>query len=1211
MTGLLLRRVRRSRVSRSRPARTLTVLASLVAALLAMTAFASSASAAQAPWWHIDAVAFPTNLPPEKVEGGKPTPQVAEIEVIATNIGDAFVKAGETVTVEDTLPKELKVIPFASEECLPGVKTIVIACGLTTRKFPANAEREMKCESVGQTIKCTYSHNRLAPFEGLLVKIKVEVNEPPGTETTLPNSATASGGGAAAPASYTHAFTVSPAPTTFGVNRFELTPEEEGGLPASLAGSHAFQVTSHLDFNLTRENWPGKGFLPSVPALPRNLTFKLPPGFLGNPTATPRCTEADFAAIHEFTNLCPANTVIGAAVVHVNEPAALNDETLSTPVFNITPARGEPARFGFFAAHVVVFLKTAVRSGEEYAATVSVENATETAEVLSTIVTLWGNPGTELHHDSRGWQCIEGEEHDITELPGKHCESFAESKEEQPNKAFLILPTSCPKGPLHASVEGVSWPTPSAPNGIPLPVHETTLIEQVSGCEGLEFAPQLGVEPDTHEASTPAGLSTVVSVPQQGTLSESGRAESAVRSTTVTLPEGMLLNGGAADGLGTCSGAQVGVKGPAFEPEPVVTENKGFTEGTPTCPDPAKVGTVKIKTPLLGHEIEGAAYLGEQDTNPFEPPLVLYLVVNDEADGIIVKLAGTVSPNTNPAAGPIGQLSSTFKETPQLPFEKLTLHFFGGGRASVSTPAFCGTYRTKATFVPWSGSPELPYETFPNDGKHPGFEDFAITSGPNGSLCVQQGQPLPFAPSLQAGPIKGPSGNAEQLNAGHYTEFSVTIKVPDGSKPLKGLTMTLPAGVAAKLASVEPCSDANAKADTCPASSEVGETTAVAGLGNEPVTLKGKLYLTAGYNGAPFGLLAVTHAVVGPFNLGNIPVRSTISVDENTAAVTINTTDPIPQFIKGAPAQLKELNVVVNRKEFQFNPTNCSPLPITGAFSAYPEGTAPASATMQVTNCPSLSFNPGFEAEAEGQGGKANGTGFKVITTSQGIGVANIHRVHVALPIQLPSRLSTIQHACLLKVFNENPAKCPEGSNIGSAHIETPVLKNPLAGPAYLVSHGNEEFPDVEFVLQGEGIKLLLDGKTDIKKGITYSTFESTPDAPFTRFETTFPPGPHSIVTANVPESKHFNLCGETLLMPTEITSQSGVLIKETTHIKLKGCKATPPPRSESKLEKALKSCRKRYKHNKKKRASCERTARRKYAKKASHKASHRATRHR
>jgi hypothetical protein len=1214
--------------------RAVALVSALALALVALAVLAAAAGAAQAPWWHVDAIAFPTNLPPEG-EGEPGEEGEGEIEVIATNLGDAYVEAGELVTVSDTLPKQLKVTAIS---------------GKTTRKFISKAEEEMQGDCVepkgltpeqrkkeeeekvakvdekvskGEPIQCTYKHNRLAPYEGLLVKLKVKVEEPEGTVIELPNLAEASGGGAASAGSYGRAFRVDGAPTPFGVHRFELTPEEEGGALASLAGSHPFQLTSHLDFNLTRENWPVKGFLPSLPALPRDLTFKLPPGFLGNPTATPRCSEAQFSAIHEFTNLCPANTVLGAAVVHVNEPHSLNDQTLSVPVFNLTPARGEPARFGFFAAHVVVFVQTAVRSGEEYAATATVRNATETAEVLSTIVTFWGNPGNEVHHDSRGWQCIEGEEHDITEIPGAHCESFEESGEFQPETPFLIMPTTCTGEPINTTLEGVSWPTTKSPEGIPIaPMEsEAALVEEVTGCGGLEFDPKLGIEPDTKEASTPTGLTTNVAIPQEGTLSESGRAPSAVKSTTVILPDGVLLNPGAADGLGVCSGGQIGVKGPEFEPEPVITENKGFTEGTPTCPDPAKVGTVRIKTPLLDHEISGSAYLGEQDTNPFAPPLVLYIVVNDEADGILVKLAGSVEPNQNPEAGPIGQLRSTFKETPQLPFESLKLQFFGEGRASTSTPAFCGTYRTKATFVPWSGTEPVEYETFPADGEHPGFEDFSITSGPGGSACTPQGGQLPFAPSATAGPIKGPSNDAAQLDAGHYTEFSVTIKVPDGSKPLKGLTMTLPSGVAAKLASIEPCSEEAVKADACPPASEVGETTAVAGLGSQPVTIKGKLFLTVGYNGEPFGLLAVTHAVVGPFNLGDIPVRSTIHVDENTAAVTINTTDPIPEFIKGAPAQLKELNVVVNRKEFQFNPTNCSPLPITGTFSAYPEGTSPFTTTMQVNNCPNLSFNPGFEAEAEGKGSKVNGTGFKVITTSGGIGVANIHRVHVALPVQLPSRLTTIQKACLLKVFNENPASCPEGSNIGAAHIETPVLKKPLAGPAYLVSHGNEAFPDVEFVLQGEGIKLILDGKTDIKSAqgkpcggpvpcITFSTFEATPDAPFTRFETFFPPGPHSIVTANVAESKHFNLCGEKLDMPTEITSQSGVLIKETTHVKVTGCPKVVV-KKKTKLQLALAKCKKQFKHNKKKRVACERKARKKYAKKAPHKASHKAALHR
>jgi hypothetical protein len=240
-----------------------------------------------------------------------------------------------------------------------------------------------------------------------------------------------------------------------------------------------------------------------------------------------------------------------------------------------------------------------------------------------------------------------------------------------------------------------------------------------------------------------------------------------------------------------------------------------------------------------------------------------------------------------------------------------------------------------------------------------------------------------------------------------------------------------------------------------------------------------------------------------------------------------------------------------------------------------------------------MPFKPVFVAETEAKTSKADGAALVVKVESQGVGVENIAKTTVALPIALPSRLTTIQKACLAKVFEANPESgCPEGSNIGTATIETPVFAHPLKGPAFLVSHGNEAFPDVEFVLKGEGVTIILDGKTDIKKGITTSSFESLPDAPFTKFLTVLPRGPHSALAANG------DLCKQKLTMPTTITAQNGTVVKQETKIKVNGCAGVAGSKSKklSKLQKALAKCRKQFKHNKGKRVACERAAKKKYA---------------
>ena len=337
--------------------------------------------------------------------------------------------------------------------------------------------------------------------------------------------------------------------------------------------------------------------------------------------------------------------------------------------------------------------------------------------------------------------------------------------------------------------------------------------------------------------------------------------------------------------------------------------------------------------------------------------------------------------------------------------------------------------------------------------------------------------------------------------------------------------------------------------------------------------------------------------MAGPFNLGDITVRSTINVNRNDASVTINS-DPFPEFVQGIPSQLKQVNVVVDRPGFEFNPTNCSAMSVTGTLSGVQGATQGVSAPIQLGGCAALPFKPTLTTSTEGNASKANGAALIVKVTSTP-GQANIAKTKLVLPVTLPSRLTTIQKACLAAVFEANSAGCAEGSNIGYAIVHTPVLKEPLSGPAYLVSHGNAAFPDVEFVLSNkEGIELILDGQTDIKKGITTSTFNSVPDAPVTSFEAVLPEGPHSALTSNVPESKHFSLCGQKMVIPTTITGQNGAVIQQESKVSIDGCvlgkKVVKLSRAQ-KLKKALKACRKKFKHNAAKKATCEKQARKNF----------------
>ena len=686
------------------------------------------------------------------------------------------------------------------------------------------------------------------------------------------------------------------------------------------------------------------------------------------------------------------------------------------------------------------------------------------------------------------------------------------------------MPTSC-RSDLAASAEASSWEESSVVHSVVRRLEDSEGSPTPTvGCNALEFNPTISSKGTTNLADSPSGLDFNLHQPRNENYE--GLATANLKNAKVTLPAGLAINPSSANGLSACTAARIGLTTPIGQASPI-----HFDETPQSCPAAAKLGTVEVSTPLLGHKIPGAIYLAKPYENPFGNLTTIYLAIEDEQTGIVSKLAGKITPDPT-----TGQLSAGFSENPELPLEDIDLHFFNGAGAALTTPLTCGTKTTTSTLTPWStpeGADATPSDSFQTQ----------VAAGGSGN-CPSSEASAPNAPSFTAGTV------APQ--AGAYSPFVLRLARPDGTQRLAGIDTTLPAGLTGRLAGIPYCSEAQiAQAQSrsnpnqgaleqsnpsCPAASEVGTVNVGAGSGPTPTYVSGHVYLAGPYKGAPLSLAVIVPAVAGPFDLGTVVVRTALYVNPETAQIHA-VSDPFPSILQGIPLDLRSVALKMDRPNFTLNPTSCDPMSLTGSATALTGQSAALTSPFQVGGCNALKFSPKLKISLKGGTKRHQFPALKAVLTYPKGNYANIASAQVTLPHSAFLEQSHIGTVCTRVQFAAKA--CPKASIYGKARAITPLLDKPLEGPVYLRS-SSHELPDLVAALNGQ-IDVDLVGRIDTgKNGGIRNTFEAVPDAPVSKFVLEMKGGKKGLLVNSE------NICRKTQKASVSFTAQNGAALALT-----------------------------------------------------------------
>jgi len=816
----------------------------------------------------------------------------------------------------------------------------------------------------------------------------------------------------------------------------------------------------------------------------RTVRVDLPTGLTVNPqSSNEQCELEPEESPAECATKAPGSKV-GTSEVTATNPATGFSVTLpKADVYNIVPKQGEPARFGLSLLGNDVFLESDIAWESDYHEYFTIQ----VAKLSLPTIPLLG----EAARIAKNRLVFDGTAGDDGTFITTPTTCFGEAKPgifEHVYSTFL-------------RADSYEQPDPAFPNGSAFVESKIPPGTSPKNCDSIPFDPSIAVDPNTPQTDSPAGATVTVDLPEvkNPLKNEASQGSSQVRSARVTLPAGMGLNPSAANGLEACTEAQFG---------------KG-TRNPVACPAASRIGTVEVDTPPLPDgSLSGPVYLGQQlSRDPTSgDEYRIFVVAESSRYDISARLLGKViaDPQT-------GQLTTVFDDKPlgtipvpglpQVPFKSFRVKLNGGAKAPLTSPGACGPNTTTAALTPWSGDP-----TATRTG------DFSLSAAPGGGKCAKTLADRPFAPGFGAGTNKA--------GAGDYSPLHMNVARSDGNQELKGVDVTLPPGLTAKLAGVHYCPEAALSAaagrsgaaeaanPNCPDSSRIGKADISTGSGPAPIQIGGKVFLAGPYKGAPLSLAVITPATAGPFDLGTVVVRVALFVDPRTAQVRAQS-DPIPHVYGGATLDIRSVAVTLDRHNFSLNPTNCSQFSFAGnllgggANPTDPGAFVPTavSAPFQASDCDKLGFKPKLFLRLFGASRRAKNPKLRAVLLAHA-GDANIARAATILPRSLILDQGNLSKVCTRVQFAAHD--CPKDSVYGNARAFSPLLDKPLEGPLFLRSSDNV-LPDLVADLRGQ-VNIELDSRTDSVHGRIRSTFDTVPDVPVSKFVLTLRGGPRGLL---------------------------------------------------------------------------------------------------